>query len=347
MRPRYPGYVRTEGSGAAPIGLLVSNLGTPQAPTAPAVRRYLAEFLADPRVVELPRPLWWLILHAFVLPLRPRRSARLYAKVWGPGGSPLLVASRAIAAGLQARLRERAAPVQVALGMRYGEPAIGAALRELGERGCSRILVLPLYPQYSSPATGSTFDAVAAELAGWRRVPELRTISSYHDDPAYVAALAASIRESWAAAGSPERLMLSFHGLPQRYVDAGDHYQAECLTTARLLRAALDWPEERLVVSFQSRFGREEWIQPATDATLLRLAGEGIGRIDVACPGFAADCLETLEEIAITNRERFLAAGGGELRYIPALGARADHVDALAALAARHLTGWSAGEVKS
>ncbi len=342
MRPRYPGYVRTEGSGAAPIGVLVSNLGTPQAPTAAAVRRYLAEFLWDPRVVELPRPLWWLILHAFVLPFRPKRSARLYGKVWTREGSPLLVASRAIAAGLQARLRERAAaPVQVALGMRYGEPAIGAALRELGERGCSRILVLPLYPQYSSPATGSTFDAVAAELAGWRRVPELRTISSYHDDPAYVAALAASIRQSWAAAGVPERLMLSFHGLPQRYVDAGDHYQGECLATAGLLRAALDWPQERLVVSFQSRFGREEWIQPATDATLLRLAGEGAGRVDVACPGFAADCLETLEEIAITNRERFLAAGGGELRYIPALGARPDHIAALAALAARHLAGWA------
>ncbi len=342
MRPRYPGYARPDAGGPAPIGVLVSNLGTPQAPTAAAVRRYLAEFLWDPRVVELPRPLWWLILNLAVLPLRPRRSARLYAKVWGRDGSPLLVASRAITAGLTARLRERIpAPVHVALGMRYGEPAIRDALRELAAHGCSRILVLPLYPQYSSPTTGSTFDAVAAELAGWRRVPELRTVSSYHDDPAYVAALAASIREAWAAAGAPERLMLSFHGLPQRYVDAGDHYQGECLATARLLRAALDWPQERLVVSFQSRFGRDPWIQPATDATLLRLAGEGAGRVDVVCPGFAADCLETLEEIAITNRERFLAAGGGELRYIPALGARADHLDALAALAERSLAGWA------
>ena len=346
MRPRFPGYAR-DGRGTGPLGVLVANLGTPDAPTAAAVRRYLAEFLADARVVELPRPLWWLILHAFVLPLRPRRSARLYAKVWGPDGSPLLAGSRAIADGLAPRLRERVgSDVHVALGMRYGRPALAAALGELAARGCARVLVLPLFPQYSSTTTGSVFDAVAAELSAWRRVPELRTVATYHAEPAYIAALAASLRESWAA-GPPDRLLLSFHGLPQRYVAAGDHYRDECLATAGLLRAALDWPQERLVISFQSRFGREPWIEPATDATLLRLAREGVGRVDVACPGFAADCLETLEEIAITNRERFLAAGGKEMRYIPALGARPDHLAALAALAARHLGGWPAGEVKS
>ncbi len=343
MRPEYPGFALPRGDGAAPLGVLVSNLGTPAAPTPAAVRRYLAEFLADPRVVELPRALWWLILHAFVLPFRPRRSARLYARVWSREGSPLLVASRAIAEGVEARLRARVAePVRVALGMRYGEPAIGRALRELGEAGCARILVLPLYPQYSSTTTGSTFDAVADELSRWRRVPALRTVSSYHDDPAYVAALAASIRESWSAVGAPELLLLSFHGLPQRYVDAGDSYRDQCLATARLLRAALGVPEERVEVSFQSRFGREPWIEPATDATLLRLARAGAGRVDVACPGFAADCLETLEEIAITNRERFLEAGGRELRYVPALGGRPDHLDVLAALAERHLADWPA-----
>ncbi len=343
MRPEYPGFALPGGEGAAPLGVLVANLGTPDAPTPRAVRRYLAEFLADPRLVELPRPLWWLVRHAFVLPFRPRRSARLYARIWGRDGSPLLVASRAIAEGVEARLRARlGGAVRVALGMRVGEPSIPRSLRELAKAGCSRVLVLPLYPQYSSATIGSTFDAVADELSRWRRVPELRTISSYHDDPAYVAALAASIREAWSAGGEPELLLLSFHGLPQRYVDAGDHYQEQCLVTARLLRAELGWPEGRLEVAFQSRFGREPWIEPATDATLLRLAREGAGRVDVACPGFAADCLETLEEIAITNRERFLAAGGRELRYIPALGARADHLDALAALAARHLTGWLA-----
>ncbi len=342
MRPRFEGAGRSSDAAGGGIGVLVSNLGTPDAPTARSVRRYLAEFLADPRVVELPRALWWLILHAFVLPFRPRRSARLYSRIWTGDGSPLLLASRAIASGIESRLRARGRAAHVALGMRYGEPAIGRALRDLAARGCSRILVLPLYPQYSSTTTGSTFDAVAAELAGWRRVPELRTISSYHDEPGYVAALAASIRESWAQAGPPERLLLSFHGLPQRYVDAGDPYQAQCLATARAVCDALGWPPERLTISFQSRFGREPWILPATDATLLRLAGAGAGRVDVACPGFAADCLETLEEIAITNRERFLAAGGGELRYVAALGPRADHLDALTALAERHLGGWPA-----
>ncbi len=343
MRPVYEGFALRDGGGEAPLGVLVANLGTPDAPTAGAVRRYLGEFLADPRVVELPRPLWWLILHAFVLPFRPRRSARLYARIWTREGSPLLLASRAIADGVAERLRARLpAPVHVALGMCYGEPSIRAALRELAARGCARILVLPLYPQYSSTTTGATFDAVAAELSGWRRVPELRTVSSYHDDPAYVAALAASVRESWSGTGAPDRLLLSFHGLPQRYVDAGDTYRDQCLATARMLRAALGVPEEHVVVSFQSRFGREPWIGPATDATLLALAADGGGRVDVACPGFAADCLETLEEIAITNRERYEEAGGRELRYIPALGARADHLDALAALAERHVTGWPA-----
>ena len=325
----------------AAVGVLLTNVGTPEAPTARALRRYLRQFLSDPRVVELPRPLWWLILNLLVLPLRPRRSARLYAKVWTPDGSPLLVISRRIAAGVESTLRATVGtPLHVALGMGYGSPSIGSALRELRARGCRRIVVLPLFPQYASPTTGSTFDGVAAELATWRWVPELRLVGSYHDDPAYVAALAAAIRELWEREGVPDRLLLSFHGLPRKAFLAGDPYFCHCQKTARLLREALDWPEHRVPVAFQSRFGREPWLQPYTDATLRALGQSGVASVDVACPGFAADCLETLEEIALLNRDVFLAAGGRRYRYVPALNERPEHVAALAGVARRHLEGW-------
>jgi ferrochelatase len=325
----------------AAVGVLLTNVGTPEAPTASALRRYLRQFLSDPRVVELPRPLWWLILNLLVLPLRPRRSARLYAKVWTPDGSPLLVISRRIAAGVESALHTAiGTPLHVALGMGYGSPSIGSALRELRAKGCRRIVVLPLFPQYASPTTGSTFDAVAVELATWRWVPELRLVGSYHDDPAYVAALAAAIRELWEREGVPDRLLLSFHGLPRKAFLAGDPYFCHCQKTARLLREALDWPEHRVPVAFQSRFGREPWLQPYTDATLRALGQSGVASVDVACPGFAADCLETLEEIALLNRDVFLAAGGRRYRYVPALNERPDHVAALAGIVRRNLVGW-------
>jgi ferrochelatase len=337
MRPTFRGCTVD----ARGVGVLVGNLGTPDAPTPSAVRRFLAEFLDDPRVVELPRALWWTILHAFVLPFRPRRSARLYARIWRSEGSPLLLESRALVDALTPVVASLSgAELPIALGMRYGRPTTRAALRELAERGCRRIVVLPLFPQYSSATTGSVFDAVTAELAAWRHVPEVRIVMSYHDDAGYIAAVAASVRAVWEAEGTPDRLLLSFHGLPQRYVAAGDPYVEQCRTTAALLTRALGWPEERTVLAYQSRFGRELWIEPATDATLERLARDGIGRVDVVCPGFATDCLETLEEIAITNRERFLAAGGGTFRYIPALNARPDHAVALGALVRRQLAGW-------
>jgi ferrochelatase len=316
----------------AATGVLLANLGTPEAPTPAALRRYLREFLSDPRVIELPRPLWWLILNAFVLPFRPRRSARLYAKVWSPEGSPLLVISRRQAAAIEAGIRATfGSPVAVALGMRYGTPTIAAALDELRRQGCRRILVLPLYPQYSATTTGSTFDAVIATLSRWRWIPELRTVNGYHDHPAYVAALAASIREAWSEGGEPERLLISFHGLPRRYLDAGDPYYCLCQKTGRLMLEVLGWPVERAAVTFQSRFGREEWLQPYTDKTL-----EAWGRTGVR----SVDCLETLEEIAMLNRSVFLAAGGSEYRYIPALNDRDDHIAALVALLAENLTGW-------
>ncbi|MGE5234878.1 MAG: ferrochelatase [Acidobacteriota bacterium] len=325
-------------------GVLLANLGTPDEPTPAALRRYLREFLSDPRVIELPRPLWWLILNAFVLPFRPRRSARLYAKVWQPDGSPLLVISQRQAAAVASGLGEAiGSPLAVALGMRYGRPSIASALEELRRRRCRRILVVPLYPQYSAATTGSTFDAVARTLTGWRWVPELRTVNGYHDEPSYVAALVASVRDAWAGGGEPERLLFSFHGLPRRYFEAGDPYFCLCQKTSRLVLEALGWPAERAAVAFQSRFGREEWLQPYTDKTLEGWGRAGVRRVDVMCPGFAADCLETLEEIAMLNRSIFLAVGGVEYRYIPALNDRPDHVAALVAVIRRHLSGWVVG----
>ena len=326
------------------IGVLVTNLGTPDAPTTVAVRRYLAEFLADPRIIELPRWVWRLILHGVILRIRPPRSARAYASVWTPGGSPLLVNSQAIADTLATRWAARnPGRVAVALGMRYGAPSIPEALRALREAGATRIVVLPLFPQYSGATGGSTFDAVARTLSGWRRVPALRFIEHYHDDRGYVDALAESIEAAWSGDGRPDRLLFSFHGLPRRCLDAGDPYHCECRKTARLVARKLGIESERWLVAFQSRVGREEWLRPYTDETLVEWGREGIDRVDVVCPGFSADCLETLEEIAIRGRESFVSAGGGRLRYIPALNAGERHVEALAALVERAMSDWLAG----
>ena len=332
-----------EAHGALPaIGLLISNLGTPRAPTARALRPYLREFLSDPRVIELPRALWWPILYGIVLTVRPRRSAALYRKIWTAEGSPLLALTRRQAAGVAARLAGRArVPVEVAVGMRYGEPSLAAALAELAARGCRRVLVLPLYPQYAAATSGSTFDAVGAALARRRWVPELRTIGGYHDEPGYVGALAASIAELWRREGEPERLVLSFHGMPERYLRSGDPYFCFCQKTARLVVERLGIDRQRALVTFQSRFGREEWLKPYTDATLAALPGQGVRSVDVVCPGFSADCLETLEEIDGLNRDIFLRAGGERFRYLPCLNDRADHLDFLADLAWRHLAGWA------
>ncbi|MFQ5600266.1 MAG: ferrochelatase [Candidatus Krumholzibacteriia bacterium] len=326
-----------------PVGLLLTNVGTPDAPTPAAVRRYLREFLWDRRVVDLPRPLWWLVLHLFVLPFRSRRSASAYAKIWAPEGSPLLLVARHQADALEKTLRNvRAETVHVAVGMGYGNPSIRRALEELRDRGCRHVLVLPLYPQYSSPTTGSTFDAVAEVFRSWRWVPELRMVGGYHDHPAYIAALANSVREFWERNGEPERLLVSFHGLPERYHEAGDPYRTQCERTTELLTGALALPAERWTMSFQSRFGREAWLRPYTAQTLRDWGGSGVESADVVCPGFSADCLETLEEIAIQNRRFFLESGGKQFRYIPALNARSDHVDALANLVTPHLKGWTA-----
>ena len=325
-------------------GVLLVNLGTPAAPTAAAVRRYLAEFLSDPRVIETPRWLWWPILHGVTLRIRPARSARAYASIWTPQGSPLRVQSEALTAALRADLLRRGTPVKVALAMRYGEPALAPAIAALQAAGVRRLLVLPLYPQFSAASTGSAFDAVTRALTRLRWPPELRFVNDYHDDANYIDALATSVREYWREQGREQRLLLSFHGLPQRCVDAGDPYFDQCQTTARLLRERLDLGEEEMAVSFQSRVGREPWLQPYTDELLRRWPADDVRRVQVLCPGFAVDCLETLEEIALRYRETFLAAGGEHLDYIPALNDSAAHMRALHALIQRHALGWSGFE---
>ena len=317
--------------------VLLVNLGTPTAPTAGALRPYLAEFLSDRRVIDTPRWLWWPILHGVILRLRPQRSAHAYGRIWDVQGSPLRWRSEALAHALQAEL---GGGVRVALAMRYGEPAVAKTIETLQEEGVRRLLVLPLYPQYSAASTGSVIDAVADALKALRWPPELRLVNDYHDDPGHIEALAAGIERWWAEHGRGDRLLLSFHGIPERYVRLGDPYAEQCRTTARLLGERLKLDESRLLVSFQSRVGREAWLSPYTDATVRRLAGEGVRRLDVACPGFAVDCLETLEEIAMQNRDFFAAAGGDKLRYIPALNDSPDQVRSLAALVRRHLAGW-------
>lgn len=328
--------------GAIPAtGVLLTNLGTPSAPTPAALRSYLGEFLWDPRVVSIPRPLWWLILHGVVLRVRPAKSAHAYEKVWMNEGAPLLVYSQRLAAALQSELVTRfRGPVKVALGMRYGSPSLAAALEELKRANCERLLILPLYPHYSSATTASTVDAVAAAMKRWMWVPEMRFITHYHDEEGYITAVARSIRDHWAAAGRPDLLLFSFHGMPKRTLLQGDPYHCQCQKTARLVAERLELAPQQWRVAFQSRFGREEWLKPYADETLRSLPSEGYKRVDVVCPGFAVDCLETLEEMAQMNRELFLQAGGSEYRYIPALNERADHVQALADLVLRHAQGW-------
>lgn len=323
------------------LGVLLINLGTPDAPTVPAVRRFLAEFLSDPRVVELPRPLWWLILHGIILRLRPRRSAKAYQSVWTERGSPLLTIARRQAAALQERLgASLPGPVRVELAMRYGNPSVSSALASLRSANVRRLLVLPLYPQYSATTTASTFDAVTGELSSWRWLPEVRFVNQYHAQQGYIAALADSVREYWVAAGEPDRLLFSFHGVPKEYFLNGDPYFCQCQKTARLTAVALGLGAERWQVSFQSRVGNREWLKPYTDRTLKDWGREGVGPVQVICPGFSADCLETLEEIAVENRDYFIEAGGKGFGYIPALNDRAAHMDMLADLVRQHAAGW-------
>jgi ferrochelatase len=341
-RSRYSGEAEYDHARTPAIGVLFANLGTPDAATRSALRRYLGQFLWDPRVVEEPRWKWWLILHGIVLNTRPQKSAALYRRIWTKEGAPLLVISRRQAAALQTALRKRVGqPLHVSLGMRYGNPSIESALEELRRKGCRSILVFPAFPQYSAVTTASAFDAVADVLKTWRWVPGLRWIQHYHDDAHYVKALSASIRRVWQAEGAPERLLISFHGTPRRYLLAGDPYHCECQATARLLAAELGLDGERWAISFQSLFGKEEWLRPYTNELLREWGRQHLSSVDVVCPGFSADCLETIDEIGRDNREVFQKAGGGHYRFIPCLNDEPAHIEALCQIALRELSGWT------
>ena len=324
------------------LGILITNLGTPDAPTPAALRRYLREFLWDPRIVDLPRVLWWCILQVILL-IRPAKSAQAYQKIWDEmHGSPLLVIARRQTDALRAVLKDKFdMPVVVELGMRYGNPSIASALEKLQQANAQRILVLPLYPQYSSSTTASTFDAVAAAVQSWRWVPEFRFVNQYHDNADYITALANSIEEAWSQHTKPKKLLFSFHGTPKRFLMTGDPYFCQCQKTARLVAEKLQLKDGEWQVAFQSIFGREEWLKPYTIETLREFGKQGVDSVDVICPGFSADCLETLEEIEEENRHAYLEAGGKEYHYIPALNDRADHIQALLEIIQQHCQGWN------
>ena len=321
--------------------VLLINLGTPEAPTKPALRQYLGQFLWDPRVVEIPRPVWWLILKLFVLNLRPAKSAAKYAKIWLPEGSPLKVHTERQAALLRGWLGEAGlADVTVAWAMRYGAPSIADTLDRLKAEGAERVLVVPMYPQYAASSTGSAMDDVADWIRHRRNPMEVRFVKHFHDEPGYIASVASTVTEYWAANGQPDKLLMSFHGLPRRSLDLGDPYYCECQKTGRLIAEALGLTTEQYLITFQSRFGKAEWLKPYTQATLEELAHDKTRRVDVVCPGFVADCLETLEEIAMDCKGDFLSSGGGEYHYIPAVNERPDWIATLGGLVQRHLSGW-------
>lgn len=341
MTSEYKGLEYYQHGDKSSLGVLLVNLGTPEAPTASALRPYLRQFLSDPRVIELPKWKWQIILNLFILTTRPKKSAEAYEAVWTEKGSPLLITSEAQRDMLQEKLRaECGQRVNVALGMTYGNPSVAAALEELQQKGMRKLLVLPLYPQYSGTTTGSVFDAVTKELQNWRWVPEFRMVSCYHDHPLYIDAVAGNIRESWEANGRAEKLVMSFHGIPKRYFSGGDPYHCHCQKTARLVSEKLGISPDDYIVTFQSLFGKEEWIKPYTDATLKSLPGEGISSVDIMCPGFTGDCLETLEEIDQENRGYFMEAGGKQYNYVPCVNTRVEFIDCLSELCRVHMAGW-------
>jgi len=338
--PQYVGSPQFPHGQPQRIGVLLVNLGTPDAPTPGAVRPFLSDFLGDPRVVEAPRPIWWLVLHGFILRFRPRRSAHAYQQIWTERGSPLMVYSRELAGRLQGALAQQfGGSVVLSLGMSYGNPSIPAALDELRAQGATRIVVMPLYPQYSGTTTASVFDRVTSELQRWRWVPELRFVGQYHDHPQYIRAVAASIEAHWRERGR-KHLLFSFHGIPKDYVLAGDPYFCQCMKSARLISEHLKLATDEWSVSFQSQVGRAEWLRPYTDELLTRYAREGRKEVTVACPGFAIDCLETLEEIELRNRETFLSNGGTAYDYVPSLNASDAQVALLTDILAANFSGW-------
>lgn len=327
-------------------GVLLVNLGTPDAPTAQALRPYLKEFLSNPRVIEVPRVIWWPILHGFILPFRPKASAEKYAKIWMPEGSPLKVhterQTKLLREALQARLNN---PPMVEYAMNIGKPSVATILNNMREQGCERILVIPLFPQYAASSTAAAMDNVFTALSRMRNQPAIRSVKQYHDVPAYIAALTHNVRDYWDTHGRPDKLIISFHGTPRSSLDKGDPYHCACQKTGRLLAETLALDANQYVVCFQSRFGKAKWLTPYTAVTLEQLGKSQTQRVDVICPGFVSDCLETLEEIAIEGRNTFIQAGGKEFHYIPCLNERNDWIQALADITCTHLQGWLDSEV--
>ncbi len=321
-------------------GVLLINLGTPDAPTAKALKTYLKEFLSDPRVVEIPRLVWWPILNGIILNVRPQKSAVKYASIWMDEGSPLRVYTERQANALRSVLAARGIDVDIEYAMRYGNPSIHDVLEKMRGRGLRRLLVLPMYPQYSSSTTATAFDVLFKEFAALRNQPDLRLIRSFHDFPAYIDALAGQVRRHWEAHGRGDLLLFSFHGVPKRSLIKGDPYHCECHKTARLIAESLGLTERQWQTSFQSRFGKAEWLKPYTSEVIQALPAQGVKTLDVMCPGFPADCLETLEEIAMEGKEEFLTAGGSQYRYIPCINDHPDGISAMADLLQGHLAGW-------
>lgn len=339
-----PGRFATEPAYAhgqpARTAVLYCNLGTPDSPSTTDVRRFLAEFLSDARVVEIPRLLWLMLLHGIILRVRPAKSAAKYASIWMAEGSPLKVWTERQSRSLQHWMDRQAQQVRVAYAMRYGSQSIAEQLDALKAEGVTRVLVVPAYPQYSATTTASLFDAVYTWAAKVRNLPELRFVNHYHDHPAYIDALALSIERHWQTHGRPEQLVMSFHGVPERTLHLGDPYHCECFKTARLLAERLQLPRDQVKVTFQSRLGRAKWLEPYTEPTLIALAQAGTRRVDVVCPGFTSDCLETLEEINMEAREAFLHAGGQEFHYIPCLNDDPAWIEALGQVSLQHMAGW-------
>lgn len=341
MRSYFQGLETSRHSQSDAIGVVLINLGTPEAPTPGAVRSYLREFLSDRRVIELPKWLWWLLLNCIILPIRGFRSAANYQKIWRPEGSPLKIYTQALIDQVQSLMDQHpSGAFKVRMAMNYGTPSVADTLRELQTQGAKRLLIVPLYPQYSGTTTASVFDRVAQALGNTRWVPDLRFVSQYYERSDYIEALAKSVETHWQSAGRGDQLLLSFHGIPERYFNNGDLYHCHCYGTARLLRERLGIGQAEMAISFQSRVGREKWLEPYTDATIQKLAESGTKKLDVICPGFAVDCLETLEEICQENADHFLAHGGEALRYIPALNDRVEHARVFQQLILEHCQGW-------
>ncbi|GHF77545.1 ferrochelatase [Thalassotalea marina] len=338
MKSRYLGRDKAIHQQKRKIGVLLTNLGTPDEPTSGALRKYLRQFLSDPRVVEIPRFIWMIILHGIILRVRPQKSAKLYESIWTDKGSPLMVISQdmrdKIAQQLNASEQDE---LVIDIAMRYGEPAIPKALNRMQEQGVDKLIVLPLYPQYAGPTTASAFDEVTNELAKWRWIPSLHFINGYHDHPLYIQALANSIKEHFEAHGEPDKLILSYHGMPKHFLDSGDPYFCFCHKTTRLVTEKLGLAEDKFMTTFQSRFGKAEWLKPYTDETLEGLPAQGVKNVAIISPAFSADCLETLEELVHENKDIFIEAGGEAYSYIPALNDRDDHCNALAAIIAAQI----------